>query len=155
MEAKRPGTFKHFIIILLVITAVFATLYTVKFPITPSIDKSLLIRDYTNKKLERHDYALFELNHELIGGKHNVIKIIGCMEFDKLELKDGKYYCNNALITEVRLTRDSGEPLPQFNYTGIIPEGKAFVYGKGEYSFGSRHWGFIDLNSTARLIAIF
>jgi Peptidase S26. len=130
-------------------------IYSLSIPVTPSIDKNLLIRDFSYGSMKKGDYISFYLNHELIGGNQRVIKQIGCSEGQDLERKESAFYCDDAQITNVRLHRDSGEELPQFHYNGPVPPNMAFVYGSHKYSFGSRHWGFVDLNNATRLIPIF
>lgn len=123
--------------------------------VTPSIDKRVLLRDFfSSKPITNHDYVEFPLDHELIGGKHRVVKIVACMEGQLLERKNDGFYCDSGKVEAIRLFRDSGDPLPQFEFNGPIPPGKLFVVGTTTYSFGSRHWGFVDVANAQRMIPI-
>jgi len=46
------------------------------------------------------------------------------------------------------------KPMKSFVYDGVIPVGKAFVYGGNKDSFDSRYWGFIDLSTAQRLLPL-
>lgn len=133
----------------------FVFFYIVNFPITPSIDKHVLLRDvFTSKPIALNDYVRFSLDHELIGGKQDAIKIVGCLEGQLLERKDNAYFCDGINIVSIRLLRDNGEPLPQFLFSGVIPKNQLFVYGTQQYSFGSRHIGFVDSHNAQRMIPL-
>lgn len=123
--------------------------------VTPSIDKHLLLRDFfSGKTISNRDYVEFPLDHELIGGKHRVVKIVGCIAGQYLERTNDGFYCDGKKVEAIRLYRDSGDPLPQFEFKGPIPAGKLFVIGTTTYSFGSRHWGFVDVADARRMIPI-
>jgi len=94
------------------------------------------------------DYVTFPFQHDLIKTdlKHWV-KYLACMEGHSLtRVEDDVFLCDGKEIAKVRLYSKAKELLPQFTFSGVIPKNKAFVFGDGEDSFDSRHFGFVDLD---------
>jgi type IV secretory pathway protease TraF len=148
-------TGKNYLKFFCCISLTFIFFYIVNFPITPSIDKHVLLRDvFTNKPIALKDYVRFSLDHELIGGRHDVFKIVGCLEGQLLERKNNGFFCDGINVVKLRPARENGDALPQFLFSGLIPKNKLFVYGTHEYSFGSRHVGFVDSNNAQRMIPL-
>ncbi|MNF08598.1 Peptidase S26 [compost metagenome] len=53
------------------------------------------------------------------------------------------------------MLRDTnGKSLPEFTYTGTVPEGQAFAVGDTANSYDSRYWGFIRMSDTEKLIPL-
>lgn len=155
MKNTIQDSYLKYVVVLGIMLSILLCMWFVKIPVTPSIDKSLLYRDlFSNAPITVNDYILFTHEHELIGGKKNVIKKVGCVSGQRLDRRDDAFYCDDKFLKVIRLERVSGDPLPQFEFNGIIPENKLFVYGTDQYSFGSRHWGFVDMDDADRLIPV-
>lgn len=81
-----------------------------------------------------------------------LIKVVGCMEGDRLEYVKGVYYCNGKEIARI----NPGAPFRPFEFSGVIPKGKLFVIGKHPYSYDSRYMGFVDEKRVvAKMIPLF
>ncbi|KZY30262.1 hypothetical protein A3752_04900 [Oleiphilus sp. HI0081] len=155
MKKSIQDSYLKYVIVLGIMFSIVLVFWFVKFPVTPSIDKSFLYRDlFGPTPIINDEYVLFTHDHELIGGKQSVIKKVGCIAGQKLERRADGFYCNDKFLKVIRLERVNGEPLPQFYFHGVVPENKLFLYGTDQYSFGSRHWGFIDVSEAERLIPI-
>jgi len=155
MKNTIQDSYLKYVVVLGIMLSIAAVMWFLKFPVTPSIDKSVLYRDlFSSNPITVGEYILFTHDHELIGGKKSVIKKVGCVAGQRLERRDDGFYCDDKFLKVIRLERVSGDPLPQFEFNGVMPDNKLFVYGTDQYSFGSRHWGFVDVSEAARLIPI-
>lgn len=144
-----------YVVVLCVCLSIFVLMWFFKFPVTPSIDKTVLCKDvFSSSPITNGDYVLFTQTHELIGGTKKVIKKVGCVSGQILDRRQDGFYCDNKFIKPIRLFREAGDPLPQFEFSGPVPKGKIFLYGTHQYSFGSRHWGFVDISDAQKLIPI-
>lgn len=111
----------------------------------PSVKPSLLLKLYREPQVG--DYVVFKHQHALIENKNNLkwIKHLSCVAGQTLErIQDSHFTCDGKYIAPVRLKSMDDMDLPQFTYSGKIPENKAFVFGDGMNSFDSRHFGFVD-----------
>lgn len=162
MKNSQSSSLKNILKFSTVIVITWIGFYLITFIVTPSIDKTVLVLDvFTNKPIKTNDYVRFILDHELIGGKHAVVKLAGCIEGQLLARKEDAFYCDEKRLVPVRLRREKkdnqeiGDLLPQLYHDGIIPPGKLFVHGTDQYSFDSRHWGFVNIQDARRMIPIF
>lgn len=73
-----------------------------------------------------------------------IIKIVGCAPGESLSRNEkGEFYCDGVLLGQA-LEKDSlGRALPQFNFSGTVPEGSFFMIGDNPRSFDSKYFGFI------------
>ncbi|WP_257291432.1 S26 family signal peptidase [Endozoicomonas sp. ONNA1] len=119
-----------------------------------SIDKRVLW--ITDAEPEKGDYVLFELAHELVGDAPvKITKQIGCYAGDILTVNNRSYYCNDEYLGYAKSKGLKGQPLPQFEFNGVIPDGMAFAYGSDKDSFDSKYWGFLNLENATKLEALF
>ncbi len=99
----------------------------------------------SNKNPAKNDFVYFYFRHELLPKNFKILsKKLVCVEGDKLQINDQFITCNEKkyLIRRNQKT-GSGKLINQFYYDGLVPKGKAIVWGKNLESFDSRYWGFI------------
>lgn len=111
----------------------------------------------TSGKIERGDYVTFDFQHELIkGGRpYKLTKRVACLPGEQLILKGEYHYCNGKKLGRVLMFGESGVPLPAFEYSGNVPDGKVFLSGEHPSSFDSRYWGFISISELSKMKPIF
>ncbi len=110
----------------------------------------------TDELPERGDYASFELTHPLAGPAPVLLsKQMLCWSGDYLTQDHRRFFCNGEFLGEAKYKTLKGKPLPLFEFSGPIPAGKAFAFGRHKDSFDSRYWGFVEVAATKRLEAIF
>jgi conjugal transfer pilin signal peptidase TrbI len=110
---------------------------------------------------KKYDYVVFEANKKAIelmpeksleifgaeGKKIIFIKQVSCKEGEYLAVQGKNYYCNNDYIGRAKDKSLAGDPVTNFVFNGIIPEGYIFVSGANINSLDSRYIGFIEKNS--------
>lgn len=110
----------------------------------------------TDATPKRGDYASFMLSHPLAGTQPVLLsKQMRCWSGDILTQEDRRFFCNGEFLGEAKMESLAGKPLPLFEFSGPIPDGKAFAFGAHKNSFDSRYWGFVEIAATRRLEAIF
>lgn len=109
----------------------------------------------TDETPKKGDFANFSLSHALIKNSPVLItKQIACGPQDVLTKEGTTFYCNDNEIGSAKVATPSGIPYPAFEFNGVVPPGKAFVYGSHPDSFDSRYWGFIDITSAQKVIPL-
>jgi len=97
-------------------------------------------------EIKKGNYLLFNKDHpwkEKYRGITKMIKEVGCVGGDTLTKQGTEFFCNGVSMGSALPTDSTGNPLPQFLFTGIIPNGKIFVRGHHFRSFDSKYYGFI------------
>lgn len=91
-------------------------------------------------KLEMKTFVKRGLNKE----NDRLIKQVGCSPGETLTRNaDNQFFCGQILLGKA-LTKDSeGRNLPQFNFSGPVPDNKYFMVGSNPRSFDSKYFGFI------------
>jgi len=121
--------------------------------VTPSVEHRVFYK--SDESARKGDYVTFMLNHEFTDNNDvRVTKVIKCMGGDILTTSESRHYCNGQALGLVKKETIDGKPMKSFVYDGVIPVGKAFVYGGNKDSFDSRYWGFIDLSTAQRLLPL-
>ncbi|PXW50368.1 conjugal transfer pilin signal peptidase TrbI [Grimontella sp. AG753] len=105
---------------------------------------------------EQGQYVMFQHKDAYLPrGEAYLVKRLGCISGQYLTREGNQFFCDGKDIAHA-MNRDSkGQELTQFQFTGVIPQGKAFAVGDTSNSYDSRYWGFIDLTATERLKPIF
>jgi len=73
-----------------------------------------------------------------------MIKKVGCASGDMLVHNDqGEFYCNGCFVGKALETDSLKRPLPQFQFSGVVPKESYFMIGTNPRSYDSRYFGFI------------
>lgn len=121
---------------------------------SPSVKPLILWR--IDRTPSMGDYVTFPFSHPLIETNAKYwVKYLACTEGHTLKRESDVFYCDGQAFAEARLYSMKGDPLPQFHFDGEVPPKKAFVFGDGQNSFDSRHFGFVDTQSMQTNIDIF
>lgn len=151
-EQKKP------LHILLIISCLALGSYItnhVLIPATHSISPKLLWKT-GDKPTQQNEYMLFEhVDAYLPEGETHLVKRLGCIEGQYLTRLNYQFYCDGKEIALAHAEDSTGKRLPIFEFTGVIPAGKAFAVGDTDNSYDSRYWGFIDISQAQRVLAIF
>ncbi|HDV8304971.1 TPA: S26 family signal peptidase [Enterobacter hormaechei] len=124
-------------------------------PATHSVFPVVLFRT-GHEATEQDQYVRFYLKDRYLPrGEANLVKRLGCIAGQYLQREGNQFYCDGVEIARAMAHDHKGNALPVFNFTGIIPEGKAFAVGDTINSYDSRYWGFIDIATTEKLIPVF
>jgi len=115
---------------------------------SPSIRKKILIILKT-KNVKVGDLIVFRFKGSEIAPEGlRFIKRVVCGPGDFLEVKDDKFFCNGKFLGKaLEYTCKDHKKIDNFQFRGIIPEGKYFVIGETLCSYDSRYWGFVDKES--------
>ena len=123
-------------------------------PATHSVYPVILYRT-GEQATQKNDYVKFQLiDAYLPEGKAWLVKRLGCVAGQYLSRTGNQFYCDGEQIAHAMLRDTNGKSLPQFSYTGIVPNGKAFAVGDPGNSYDSRYWGFISISDTEKLIPL-
>ena len=82
----------------------------------------------------------------------SIVKKVGCMPGDRLDVKDGMFFCNDEFLCKAMAING----IDYFHHAGAIPAGHLFVMGDSKNSYDSRYFGLISFEDIdALLIPIF
>jgi conjugal transfer pilin signal peptidase TrbI len=74
-----------------------------------------------------------------------LIKKVGCTPGEMLTRDaQGQFFCQGVLIGKALEADSLTRPLPQFQFSGIVPEHCFFMIGTNPRSYDSRYFGFIS-----------
>ncbi len=74
----------------------------------------------------------------------NLMKQVGCSPGQSLTKDvEGQFFCDDELLGKALITDSHGNLLPQFNYSGTVPDDSYFLIGSHPRSFDSKYFGFI------------
>jgi len=117
-----------------------------------SLDHRIFFLTKSKGKIKTGDYLVFRhkikmkpfVQHGLNEENDRLIKRIGCSPGETLARDaDKRFFCGQILLGKT-LERDSkGHNLPQFTFTGPVPDNSFFMIGVNPRSFDSRYFGFI------------
>jgi len=101
------------------------------------------------KKIKPSDYLVFShenttfVNRGLNPENDRLIKRVGCSPGQVLTRDIDLFSCNKKVLGKA-LDKDSqGRVLPQFEFSGLVPESNFFMIGSDPRSFDSRYFGFV------------
>lgn len=79
-------------------------------------------------------------------GRHTkkLIKTIGGVTGDRVEVKENKVYINSKYVGKISTVDPQGRKLTSDLKTGVIPTNKIFVSGITENSYDSKYFGLIS-----------
>lgn len=91
------------------------------------------------KEVEKHAKPL--LNKKL----DKLIKKVGCAPGEEL-IRDGQgqFFCQGVFVGKALAADSLKHLLPQFQYSGIVPEKNFFMIGTNPRSYDSKYFGFVD-----------
>lgn len=123
-------------------------------PATHSVNPRVLYRA-GEQATQQNDYVKFQrIDDYLPDGKAWLVKRLGCVAGQYLSRTGNQFYCDGEQIAQVMLRDTNGKRLPEFTYTGTVPDGQAFAVGDTANSYDSRYWGFIRMSDTEKLIPL-
>jgi conjugal transfer pilin signal peptidase TrbI len=105
-------------------------------------------------KIKNGDYLVFQGSKEEVE-KHakpmlnnrldKLIKKVGCAPGETLTCDaQGKFFCQGVFVGKALEADSQKRPLPQFQYSGIVPEKNFFMIGTNPRSYDSKYFGFVD-----------
>ncbi len=123
--------------------------------ISDSLDHRLFFMTGFNRdKIKNGDYLVFQGNKEEVE-KHakpmlnkdldRLIKKVGCAPGEELTRDaQGQFFCQGVFIGKALEADSLKRPLPQFLFSGIVPEKNFFMIGTNPRSYDSKYFGFVD-----------
>lgn len=124
--------------------------------VSNSVDKRVFWK--TSSIPKRGDYGTFRYPAneylESRGVDEPFTKVVACAEGDLLEYMNQNFYCNGKYLGTQLEADSEGTPLPKFEFTGVIPENKAFMLGHNPYSGDSRYLGLVDIRTVRKVIPL-
>ncbi len=123
--------------------------------ISDSLDYRLFfLTAISRDKIKNGDYVVFQGNKEEVEkhAKHmlnkdldRLIKKVGCAPGEML-IRDAQrqFFCQGIFIGQALEADSLKRPLPQFQFSGIVPEKNFFMIGTNPRSYDSKYFGFVD-----------
>ena len=123
--------------------------------LSDSLDHRLFfMTGFNQEKIKNGDYLVFQGDKEEVE-KHakpmlnkkldKLIKKVGCAPGEMLTSDtQGQFFCQGIFIGKALAADSLKRPLPQFQYSGIVPEKNFFMIGTNPRSYDSRYFGFVD-----------
>lgn len=123
-------------------------------PATHSVYPRVLYRSGEAATTQNEYVKFFRRDSYLPEGEAWLVKRLGCVAGQYL-LRDGnQFFCDGHQIAQAMQRDTNGNILPNFSYSGVVPEGLAFAVGDTANSYDSRYWGFISMSDTEKLIPL-
>ncbi len=123
--------------------------------LSDSLDHRLFfMTGFNPDKIKNGDYLVFQGSKEEVE-KHakpmlnnrldKLIKKVGCAPGETLTRDfQGQFFCEGVFIGKALAADSLKRPLPQFQYSGIVPEKNFFMIGTNPRSYDSKYFGFVD-----------
>jgi signal peptidase I len=122
--------------------------------VSDSLDHRIFFMTGFNRKaIKTGDYIVFQGDEREISAHtkpmidknlDRMIKKVGCASGDMLVHNDqGEFYCNGCFVGKALETDSLKRPLPQFQFSGVVPKESYFMIGTNPRSYDSRYFGFI------------
>jgi conjugal transfer pilin signal peptidase TrbI len=123
--------------------------------VSDSLDHRLFFMTGFNRNaIKSGDYLVFQGDHREISAHtkpmvdknlDRLIKKVGCTPGEKLTRDDqGEFFCQGIFIGKALEVDSLKRPLPQFQFSGIVPANSFFMIGTNPRSYDSRYFGFIS-----------
>jgi len=116
---------------------------------TPSLKHRLfyLKRGFSEAEIKKGSFVFFTLSDTKHYAGENTIKEVVCLDGETITTIGKDYYCAGMYQGSAKDFTLKGEPLENFFFSGVIPQGYVFVIGHHRDSYDSRYFGFIKKNS--------
>ena len=123
--------------------------------LSDSLDHRLFfMTGFNQEKIKNGDYLVFQGSKEEVE-KHakpmlnkklgKLIKKVGCAPGEVLTRDaQGQFFCQGVFIGKALAADSRKHLLPQFQYSGIVPEKNFFMIGTNPRSYDSKYFGFVD-----------
>ncbi|MDO8948220.1 MAG: S26 family signal peptidase [Desulfocapsaceae bacterium] len=123
--------------------------------ISDSLDHRLFFLTAINRDtIKNGDYLVFQGNKEEVEkhAKHmlnkdldRLIKKVGCVPGEMLTRDtQGQFFCQGIFIGNALEADSLMRPLPQFQFSGMVPGKNFFMIGTNPRSYDSKYFGFVD-----------
>jgi conjugal transfer pilin signal peptidase TrbI len=111
----------------------------------------------SDEKPKIGDYVYFNFEHKLLPKNIKTLsKKLICVAGNNLIINDKFIICDDKKYLIKRKNKTGGgKEIEQFYYNGIVPTGKAIVWGENLESFDSRYWGFVKHEQLHKINIIF
>jgi type IV secretory pathway protease TraF len=123
--------------------------------LSDSLDHRLFfMTGFNPDKIKNGDYLVFQGSKEEVE-KHakpmlnnrldKLIKKVGCAPGETLTRDvQCQFFCEGVFVGKALEADSLKRPLPQFQYSGIVPEKNFFMIGTNPRSYDSKYFGFVD-----------
>jgi type IV secretory pathway protease TraF len=115
-----------------------------------SLDHRIFFLTKAKNEIKLGDYLVFRhkdtsfVKKGLDEENDRMIKKVGCRPGDILSIDaEMQYFCGHRLLGRALQTDSKGRLLPQFQFSGPVPENSYFMVGTNPRSFDSKYFGFI------------
>jgi len=109
---------------------------------------------FNRDKIKNGDYLVFQGDKEDVE-KHakpmlnkklgKLIKKVGCAPGEVLTRDvQGQFFCQGVFVGKALAADSRKRPLPQFQFSGVVPEENFFMIGTNPRSYDSKYFGFVD-----------
>ncbi len=125
--------------------------------VSDSLDHRLFFMTGFNRdRITNGDYLVFQGDQREISAHtkpmvnktlDRLIKKVGCAPGETLTRDDQReFFCNGCFVGKALETDSLKRPLPQFQFSGIVPDNCFFMIGTNPRSYDSRYFGFITVD---------
>jgi signal peptidase I len=111
-----------------------------------SLSDKIFLVNKKERKFSSGDIVAFHYSgEEYLNYKKGKLfaKIATCMPGQLLEKKGNSFYCDSKEVARALRVDSKLQRLPEFEYSGIIPQGNYFFTTPHPKSFDSRYFGFV------------
>lgn len=121
--------------------------------LTPSIETGLYHKSF-NQEISRFSIVNFIPPENMQRTKNfdTFMKKIIALPGDYVYIDEDYYFVNSVLIGTKLKTFSDGTALPEYTFSGEVPEGQFFVFGSHSSSLDSRYFGPI---STPKILGVY
>ena len=117
---------------------------------SPSLEHRIFFLTRANSEIKLGEYLVFRhkdsgfVQKGLDPENDRMIKKVGCRPGDLLSTDvERNYFCGQKLLGVALQTDNKGRSLPQFEFSGPVPEDSYFMVGTNPRSFDSKYFGFV------------